>query len=80
MKIDLTQAQIAESLRDLHRQWSEPGQSGDYVCLVNAGPVVGWVLETGDHPDGHGRVYVPGGGERFDARGAARELRKAAQK
>ena len=78
MKINRTQ--LAESLRELHRAWAESDEPGDYVCLVNAGPLVGWVLETGDHPDGQGRVYVPGGGERFDARGAARELWKSAQK
>jgi hypothetical protein len=70
---------LTRSLRELHEAWSHPDCGGEYVCLVDAGSKVGWVIETAEHPDGVGREYVPGDGARFDAVAAARRLLAAAR-
>lgn len=74
---------LTASLRELHAAWSHPDAGGEHVCLVDAGPEVGWVIETADHPDGIGRELgrelVPGDGARFDAAAAARRLLAAAR-
>ncbi len=53
---------LTAELRDLHSAWSHPDAGGEYVGLVNAGPEVGWVLESPPHPDLLGREWVPGAG------------------
>lgn len=65
---------LTRSLRELHTAWAHPDAGGEYVCLVDAGTEVGWIIETADHPDGVGREHVPGDGARFDAMAAARRL------
>lgn len=65
---------LTRSLREIHEAWSHPDCGGEYVCLVDAGSEVGWVIETADHPDGIGRECVPGDGASFDAVAAARRL------
>lgn len=70
---------LAASLRETHDAFSHPAAGGEYVCLVDAGPGAGWVLECGHHPDGVGREWVPGDGARFDAVAAARRLLAAAR-
>jgi hypothetical protein len=69
---------LTASLRETHAAFAHPIAGGEYVCLVDAGPEVGWVIECADHPDGVGREWVPGDGSRFDAVASARRLLTAA--
>lgn len=65
---------LTKQLRELHEAWSRPHAGGEYVGLVDAGPDVGWVLESPPHPDLIGRELIPGDGAPFDAVAAARRL------
>lgn len=37
---------LTAALREQHEAWSHPDCGGEYVCLVDAGTEVGWVIET----------------------------------
>ncbi len=65
---------LTAALRELHAAWAHPISGGEYVGLVNAGSIVGWVLESPPHPDLIGWEYIPGDGAPFDAVAAARRL------